>query len=49
MCNGIVILSTALCTALPTKAALVILRELTLRFVKITPKSNFVYDFLELQ
>ena len=43
--NGIVILSTALCTVRSTKAALAILRELTLRFVKITQKSNFVYDF----
>jgi hypothetical protein len=34
--NGIVILSTALCTVRFTKAALAILRELTLRFVKIT-------------
>jgi hypothetical protein len=47
--NGIVILSTALCTVRSTKAALAILRELTLRFVKITQKSNFVYDFSYFQ
>lgn len=47
--NGIVILSTAFCTARSTQAALAILREITLRFVKITQKSNFVYDFSELQ